>query len=71
MHFMISLIVVFGFAFAVCFGLVKMIRDLSQVSVHASPAIREKPGRPASGEGPRGKAANPCESNPTELSDTW
>jgi hypothetical protein len=41
MHLMTSLIIVFGFAFAVCLGLVKMIRDLSQASVHASPAIRE------------------------------
>jgi hypothetical protein len=70
MHFMTSLIIVFGFAFAVCFGVVKMIWDLSQASVHASPAIREMPGRPASAEGPRGKATKPYESSPTELSDT-
>jgi hypothetical protein len=43
---MTSLIIVFGFAFLVCLGLVKMIRDLSQLSVHASPAILEMPDKP-------------------------
>jgi hypothetical protein len=39
-------------------SLVKMIRDLSQASVHALPAIREMPGRTVSAAGPRGKATD-------------
>jgi hypothetical protein len=70
MHFMTSVNIVFGFTFAGCLGLVKMTWDLSQVSVHASPAIREMPGRPASDEGPSENATKPHESSTTELSDT-
>jgi hypothetical protein len=44
MYFLTSLIMVLGFAFVVCLGLVRMIRDLSQLSVHESPVIRETPG---------------------------
>jgi hypothetical protein len=43
MHLLTSLIIVIGFAFVLCLGLVKMIRDLSQLSSHESPAIRETP----------------------------
>jgi hypothetical protein len=32
MHFMTSLVIVFGFAFAVCLGVVKMVLDLSELS---------------------------------------
>jgi hypothetical protein len=70
MHFLTSVIIVFGFAFVVCLSLVKLIWDLSQVSVHESPAILETPGKPASTEEPPAKATKPYESSPTELSDT-
>ena|ERR1700685_4144803 len=40
MHFLTSLIIVVGFAFVVCLGLVKTIWDLSQLSFHEAPVIR-------------------------------
>jgi hypothetical protein len=69
MHFLTSLIIVFGFAFIVCLGLVKMIWDLSQVSVHDSPSILETPGKPASAEQAPAMASDPYELSPAELSD--
>jgi hypothetical protein len=39
MHFVTSLIIVIGFAFVLCLGLVKMIQELSQLSIHESPVI--------------------------------
>ena len=68
MRFLTSLIMVFGFAFGVCLSLVKMIWDLSQVSVHESPAILETPGRPASTKELPATATESHESRPTELS---
>jgi hypothetical protein len=70
MHFLTSLIIVFGFAFVVCLGLVKMICDLSQVSVHEPPSIPETPGYRASAEQAPAKAADPFKLSPVELSDT-
>ena len=43
MHFLASLLIVAGFVFVVCLGLVKLTWELSQVSVHESPAIPETP----------------------------
>jgi hypothetical protein len=41
MHFLTSLIIVAGFVFVICLGLVKLIWDLSQMSVHEAPESRE------------------------------
>jgi hypothetical protein len=69
MHFLTSLIIVFGFVFVVCLSLVKLTWDLSQVSVHESPAIPETPRKPSSAEEPRTTATASYESSPAELSD--
>jgi hypothetical protein len=45
MHFVTSLIIVVSFAFALRLGLVRMISDLSQLSFHESPVIRETPSK--------------------------
>ena len=60
MDFLTSLIVVFGFALVICLGVVKITWDLSQLSVHDSPAIPETPAKP--GESYQSRTA--------ELSDT-
>lgn len=70
MHFLTSLFIVFGFAFIICLGLVKMIWDLSQVSVHDSPSVLETHGKLASAEQAPAKATDPYELSPAELSDT-
>jgi hypothetical protein len=41
MHFLTALIIVVGFAFVLCLGLIKMIQDLSLLSTHESPAMRK------------------------------
>jgi hypothetical protein len=41
MHPLISLIVLAGFVFVICLGLVKLIWDLSQMSVHEAPESPE------------------------------
>jgi hypothetical protein len=62
------LLIIFGFGFAICLlQLIKMIGDLSQVSVHESPAILETPNKTASGEESCEKATASHESSPTEL----
>ena len=68
MHFLTSLITLIGFAFVVCLGLVEIIWDLSQLSFHESPVIRETPSGLAAAED--AKAVESYESSPTELSDT-
>jgi hypothetical protein len=70
MHFLTSLIIVVGLAFVVCLGLVKTIWDLSQLSFHEAPVIREMPGRLAAAEDAHAKAAESHESSPMGLSDT-
>jgi hypothetical protein len=69
MHFLTSLVIVFGFVFVVCLGLVKLALELWQVSVHDSPAILETPGRPESSEDLPVNATELYESSPPELSD--
>jgi hypothetical protein len=69
MDFLISLIIVFGSAFVVCLGLIKMIWDLSQPSFHESPIILDTPSEPTEAEGPPAKATESYHSNPAELSD--
>jgi hypothetical protein len=70
MHFLISLITVAGFVSIVCLSLVKLSWDLSQVSVHESPAIPETPSKPARTEVPRAEVIESYESSPAILSDT-
>ena len=70
MHFVTSLIIVFGFAFVVCVGVVKMVWDLCQLSFHEPPAIQETPGKPASAEELPANATNCCELSPAEMRDT-
>ena len=65
MHFLTSLILLVAFAFV---GLVKVIWELSQLSFHESPVIREAPGELAAAED--AKEIESYESSPTELSDT-
>jgi hypothetical protein len=43
MHFLMSLIIFCGFVFACCLGLVQVLWDLPEVSVHASPQMRATP----------------------------
>jgi hypothetical protein len=39
MHFLTSLIIFSGFVFVFCLGLVQVLWDLSDISVHASPQM--------------------------------
>jgi hypothetical protein len=41
MHLLVSLIVVAGFVFVICLGLLKLTWDLSEMSVHEVPELRE------------------------------
>jgi hypothetical protein len=68
MHFL--LIIFAGFMFVVCLCLAKLTWELSQVSVHESPAISETPCNPASAEEPPGKATESHELSSMELSRT-
>ena len=68
MHFLTSLITLVGLAFIVYVGLLEVIWELSQLSFHESPVIREVPGELAAAEGM--KEIESCESSPTEFSDT-
>jgi hypothetical protein len=68
MRFLISLIILVGFAFVVFGGLVTVIWELSQLGFHESPVIREGPGELAAAED--AKEVESYESSPTELSDT-
>jgi hypothetical protein len=68
MHFLTSLIILIGFAFVVYVGLITVICELSQLSFHESPVIRDAPGELAAAED--AKAVESYESSPTELSDT-
>jgi hypothetical protein len=43
MDFLTSLIIVAGFVFVVCLGVVKVIWDLSEMSVHAPPEMLPMP----------------------------
>ena len=41
MHFLTSLIILGGFVFVICLGLLKLTRDLSEMSFHEAPELRE------------------------------
>jgi len=62
------LIILVGFAFVVYVGLVIVIWELSQLSFHESPVIREAPDELAAAED--AKAAEEQESSTTKLSYT-
>jgi hypothetical protein len=66
MHFLISLITVVGFVFVVCLGLIKMIWDLSELSFHEPPVIRETRRKLATETEVPPKAVEPHEANATE-----
>jgi|HubBroStandDraft_1064217.scaffolds.fasta_scaffold429277_2 hypothetical protein len=70
MHFLTSLIIVVGFVFVVCLGLVKMIWDLSQLSFHESPVMLETRSKLAAEADVSPRAVEPHEWSATELSDT-
>jgi hypothetical protein len=68
MHFLTSLIIFSGFALVVFFGLIKVIWDLSEMSVHVSPHMPSTPhSRTSRAEYGHAIAAAAYESNPAEL----
>jgi hypothetical protein len=69
MHFLTPLIIVFGSVSVACLGLINVAWQLSQASVHESPAIPEVPSEPESSEELPAKATQSFESSRTELSD--
>ena len=68
MRFLISLIILVGFAFVVFGGLVTVIWELSQLSFHESPVIREGHGELATAED--AKEVESYESSEKEWIDT-
>jgi hypothetical protein len=67
MHFLSWSILVAALVFAVCLSLIKLAWELSQVSVHESPAFLETPGKSARLEEPPATATDSYESSPTRL----
>ena len=71
MHFVTSLMILCGFAFVLCLGPVKVIWDLSEMSVHVSPHMLSTQCSRASGaEEGHSNAIAEYESNPVELGET-
>jgi hypothetical protein len=70
MGFLTSLILVFGFALAICLGVVEMTWDLAQLSIHDSPAFPETASAYTGTQQPAPKATEPYQPNPAQLSDT-
>ena len=68
MHFLVLLIMVFGLV-SLVLSLLKLTSDLSQESVHESPAFLETPGNLAIAQESRAKATKAYESSRAELSD--
>ncbi len=64
MHVLTSLIIFFGFVLVICLGLVQVIWDLSETTVHASPHVLATPPNGTSG---------PKDGHPTasESSSAW
>jgi hypothetical protein len=69
MHFLVLLVMVLGLV-SLVLSLLKLTSDLSQESIHESPAFLETPGNPASAVEPRAKATEAYQSRRAELSDT-
>jgi hypothetical protein len=66
-----SLIIIDGFVFVVCLGVVKVICDLSKMSVHAPPEMLPTPcGKFLEAKQGHAKAAELYESIHSELSET-
>ena len=70
MHFLTSLIIVFGFAFVVCVGVVKMVWDLCQLSFHEPPASPETPSKPSGAEELPAEATDSYDLRTAEMRDT-
>jgi hypothetical protein len=69
MHFLTPLIIVVGFAFVLCLGLVRIISDFRSC-FHESPIILETPDKLTAEEDAPAKTVESGESCPTELIDT-
>jgi hypothetical protein len=69
MHVLTSLIIFFGFVLVICLGLIQVIWDLSETSIHASPQMLAAP--PNATSGPQdGEPAASESSSAWELRDT-
>jgi hypothetical protein len=70
MQFLTSLILISGFVFVLCLGLVKMIWDLSEISVHAPPEMLPTPcGETLEADQGHANGTELYESSPSELSE--
>jgi len=70
-HLLTSLIIISGFVFVFCLGLVKVIWDLSEISAHVPPEMLAMPcGRVLDAEQERANATEIYETGPSELSET-
>ena len=71
MHLLTSLIIISGFVFVSCLGLVKVIWDLSEMSAHVPPEMLAMPcGRVLDAEQGHANANELYETGPSELSET-
>ena len=71
MHLLTSLIIISGFVFVFCMGLVKVIWDLSEMSAHVPPEMLAMPcGRVLEAEQGHAAATEICETGLSELSET-
>lgn len=70
MHFVTLLMIFSGCAFVFCLGLVRVIWDLSEMSVHVSPHMPSTQCRSAGAEEEHSNAIVEYELNPVELSET-
>jgi hypothetical protein len=71
MHLLTPLIIIAGFVFVFCLGLVKVICDLSEMSAHVPPELRAMPcGRVLEAEQGHANATEIYETGPSELSET-
>jgi hypothetical protein len=70
MHFLTSLIILFGFLAILIVGLVNVVQSLSGMSIHVSPQLAPTPHSPAAGvEETLANTTAEYESNPTEMSE--
>ena len=71
MHFLTSLMILSGFASVFCLGLVKVIWDLSEMSVHKSPQmLSTQCGRSSGTEEEHSNANAEYELSPVEMGET-
>jgi len=69
-HFLTSLIIISGFVFVFCLGLVKVIWDLSEISAHVPPEMLAMPCGSLDAEQEHANATEIYETGPSELSET-